>query len=95
MSDTRWNKLSAITAITAIIFACITFYVTVIAGRSAEATVDPLTLRVNSNTIAVAVLETRLSAIDKQLKANNVLIGQLIRRLPPEVYWLRDDDSPN
>jgi|TARA_Y100000310_G_C20439700_1_gene695474 hypothetical protein len=89
MSDNRWNKLTAITAIFSLIFACVTIYVTFVAESAAEDAVKPITTLVHSNTTAVAVLETRLTAISEKLDANNTLMTQLIRRLPPEVYWLR------
>jgi|TARA_Y100000310_G_scaffold77510_1_gene74129 methionine synthase II (cobalamin-independent) len=92
MSDNRWNKITAITAIASLVFACVTVYVTFVAERAAEDVVKPLTTIVHSNTTAVAVLDVKLTAISEKLDANNTLIGKLLERIPPEVYWLRNDE---
>jgi hypothetical protein len=42
---------------------------------------------VSQNTITIAILETRLTAIDDQLQENNTVMSQIMKRLPPEKFW--------
>jgi len=42
---------------------------------------------VRQHSITIAILETRLTAIDDQLQENNTVMSAIMKRLPPEKFW--------
>ena len=86
-----WNKITAIVAVASMSFAIMTVYVTFVAEDAAEDAVEvavkPVAQIVSQNTITIAVLETRLTAIDDQLQENNTVMSAIMKRLPPEKFW--------
>jgi len=72
-------------------FAIITVYVTFVAEDAAEDAVEvavkPVAQTVSQHSITIAILETRLTAIDDQLQENNTMMSQIMKRLPPEKFW--------